>query len=173
MTQFDRFVSDLEQLGSVERNNRDAQDVTDAYTDLEARVRNKQSSEERLMSHLEKSTSLKDTLELERELTRVRGEVEQLQGQRNLLKNRTDLATVSLNLFERFAVHKTTEPPFLSLITLTFERSWNHLIAFGQFLLLIVVAVSPWAVALGSLVLPIWLVRRNHFSPPTPRNAAT
>jgi hypothetical protein len=161
LLQFDRFVEDVEKLGELERSTRDAQDVTEALTDLEARLRNKESSEKRLLSHLEKSAVLKDTLELERELSRVRGEVEQLQGQLNLLKNRTDLATVSLTISERPDFHPTTKPTFATLVSRTFDGSWNSLISFGQVLVLVIVGFSPWVAALSVLLIPGWVVRRS------------
>lgn len=164
LSEFDRFVSQVEKLGEIERNSRNAQDVTDAHTDLEGRLRNKQSSETRLLSHLEKSAQLKDTLELERELTRVRGEIEQLQGQMNLLNNKADLATVSLTLTERQEYIPPAPPvtaSFPTLVSRTFIESWNNLVACAQGVALITVALAPWAVAAAIILLPIWLIRRN------------
>ena len=158
---FDGFVAEIEKLGELERSSRDAQDVTEAYTDLEARLRNKESSEKRLLSHLDTSAQLKDTLELERELSRVRGEVEQLQGQLNLLKSRTDLATVSLSIYERRGFTPATNPTFSTMVSRTFDQSWKSLVLVGQGLVLAVVAMSPWVAALCVLLLPIWFVRRN------------
>lgn len=167
LAQFDGFVAELEQLGNLERNSRDAQDVTEAYADLEARLRNKQSSEARLLGHLEKSAALKDTLELERELSRVRGEVEQLQGQLNLLKSKTDLATVTVTLLERQiatppppAPPPPTPPTFGTQVARTFERSCQTLIAFTQVLTLIGVALAPWLVVAATFVTPVWLIGR-------------
>ena len=157
VSKFDRFVAELEKLGKVQRNSREAQDVTEAYADLDARLRNKQVSEQRLLSHLEKTGELKDTLECERELSRVRGEIEQLQGQFNLLKNKTDLATIVVTLNER---QLDTEPAFSSMIFLTFNGSLQTLRWVGQAAILIAVAFSPWATTAGILFVPVWIVRR-------------
>lgn len=160
LAQFEGFVVEIETLGELERNSRDAQDVTEAYTDLEARLRNKKSSEERLLSHLAKASELKDTLELEREISRVRGEVEQLQGQLNVLKNKSDLATVTVTLTERKGYVPPTKPTFGTLVSRTFFNSWQGLVTFGQALALIAVALFPWLVVLGIAWLIVWVFLR-------------
>ena len=160
LAEFDGFVNEVEKLGELERSSRDAQDVTEAYADLDARIRNKQSSEERLLTHLAKTAELKDTLELERELTRVRGEIEQLQGQLNLLKNKTDLATVTISLVERKGYIPPTKPTFLTQVQQTFDGSLQLLIEFGQKLALIAVAFSPWLAVAVIIALPCYVVLR-------------
>jgi len=160
--QFDQFIGNVERLGELERSSRDAQDVTEAYADLEARLRNKQASEQRLLSHLEKSAELKDTLELERELSRVRGEIEQIQGQLNVLKNKTDLATVTITLIERLNYQPETKATFGTQITRTFGKSIELLQTCAQGFILAVVALAPWTIVALIAVLPIvWVARRN------------
>lgn len=159
--EFDRLMADLEQLGDLQRSSRDAQDVTEAYTDLEARLRNKQSSEQRLLSHLEKTGELKDTLEVERELSRVRGEVEQLQGQLNLLKNKTDLATIIITLQERLGYTPATTPNFTTQASRTFDGSWQAFRAFLRFLALLLVATVPWLCVAVPILGAIWFWKRR------------
>jgi hypothetical protein len=158
----DHFLAQVAELGTVERNTRDAKDITESFTDLEARLRNKEASEKRLLAHMEQSTKLMDTLEFEREITRVRGEIEQMQGHLNLLKNKSDLATVAVSLSQRPDI----TPPvvavgFPTLIDRTFRTSINGLISCGQILTLMIVALSPWALTLGVILAPLWLIRRR------------
>ena len=161
LAQFDGFVAEVEKLGELERNSRDSQDVTEAYADLEARLKNKQASEARLLSHLERSAVLKDTLELERELSRVRGEIEQVQGQLNVLKNKSDLATVTLTLIERQGYTPPLKPTFVARVLRTYDHSWQSLVACGQALALFGVAISPWLVAAAVVAIPAWLFTRQ------------
>lgn len=162
LAQFDPFLAELEKLGDVERHSRDAQDVTEAFADLDARLRNKQASEQRLLSHLEKSAALKDTLELEREISRVRQEVEQMQGQLNLLKNKADLATISVVITQR---HVVTPPmaqgPFATKIVNTFRDSCRILFTFSQGVALVIAALIPWAVVASLLTFIVWLIRKK------------
>ncbi|HEY3244715.1 MAG TPA: DUF4349 domain-containing protein, partial [Phycisphaerae bacterium] len=82
--QFEALFAALKTIGRVEAENVKAADVTAEYVDLEARIHTAQISEERLQD-LVKNKSIVDKisslLEVERELARVRGEIEKMQGQ--------------------------------------------------------------------------------------------
>jgi len=86
----------------IERESRDSDDVTDDFTDLEARLRTKRAYEEELLELLEtRQEATGDTeaiLEVYRELTRIRGEIEQIQGRMNSMSNLAAMATIHLVL---------------------------------------------------------------------------
>ncbi|MYD95585.1 MAG: DUF4349 domain-containing protein [Chloroflexi bacterium] len=98
-------------------------DVTADFTDLEARLRTAQATEQQLLDILATARTVSDTLEVQRELLEVRSRIEVLQGQLNLLANQTDLATITVQLhpapdlrIERFSpegyvMHGSTELP--------------------------------------------------------------
>ena len=161
--QFDNFMTDVEQLGELQRSSRDAQDVTEAYTDLDARLRNMQASEQRLLGHLERTGDLKDTLEVERELSRVRGEVERLQGQLNVLKDKTTLATVIVTLQERLGYTPTSTPTFAIQVTRTFHGSLQALGTLSRFIALFVVGALPWICVAAPVLGLAWVWRRRVF----------
>lgn len=75
-----------------------ARDVTEEYTDLDARLRNLQAAETQLLTFLEKAEAVDDLLKVEKRLAEVRQEIEQLQGRVNVLENRIALATIHLLL---------------------------------------------------------------------------
>jgi hypothetical protein len=153
---FDDFVRGVSKLGEVRTSHLGSQDVTEEYFDLEARIRNKQEEEKRLLKHLTDSTGkLEDILKVESELSRVRGEVEQMQGRLRFLANRADLSTVTITATE-LKDYRPPEPVTLAAqVHTTFFRSLNALIAFGASLLLVVVALVPWLPVLivGAFVL--------------------
>lgn len=86
----------------VERESRSGQDVTEEFTDLDAQLRTRQAYEQELLELLkarrEATGKTEDILEVYRELTRVRGEIEQIQGRMNYLSNLSAMATVRVNL---------------------------------------------------------------------------
>jgi Domain of unknown function (DUF4349) len=158
---FDSFVSAVGKLGEVRTNHVGTQDVTEAFADLEARIRNKQAEEKRLLKHLADSTGkLEDILNVERELSRVRGEVEQMQGRLRFLANRADLSTVTITATE----WKDYTPPapmtFQAQISHSFFHSLDALVMFGKNVLLLLVALIPWTplIVIGLFVL-LWLIR--------------
>ena len=109
---FDTLDS-IKRLGEVWAENAGSEDVTERFIDLEARLRSAQREEESLLSLLERADTVSNILTIERELFRVRSELERMQGQINYLSRRVDLATISVALFppeERLA-----DPPYGSL----------------------------------------------------------
>jgi prepilin-type N-terminal cleavage/methylation domain-containing protein len=160
---FDAFVGAVSRLGEVRQSHVNSQDVTEEYVDLGARLRNKQEEEKRLLKHLSDSTGkLEDILSVERELSRVRGEVEQMQGRLQFLSNRAALSTVTIEAMEwkdYMAPVPTTLP---AQVGHTFFNSLDALSTFGRALLLLLVALVPWLpfIVLG-LLLVRWLIRQG------------
>lgn len=87
-------------LGEVKRDEVGGQDVTEEYMDLEKRIANKQVQEERLRELFKRTGKIADLLEVERELARVRGEIEQYQGRLRYLKDQVQFSTITIYLYE-------------------------------------------------------------------------
>ena len=96
--QFFSAISRIEALGVVQSRNLGAEDVSAQFIDLEARLRSSLGEEESLLGLLERTQSVAEVLAIERELFRVRAEIERAQGQLNYLERRVDLATIDLTL---------------------------------------------------------------------------
>jgi Domain of unknown function (DUF4349)/Putative zinc-finger len=101
--QLDGFLSDVRKLGHVEEETRSNEEVSDQYVDLQARLKSARATEQRLVELLGTRTGkLEDVLEAERELARIRGEIESMQGQSTILVHRVNYATVQVNLSEEY-----------------------------------------------------------------------
>jgi hypothetical protein len=72
------------------------EDVTENLIDLAARLRSEQDKEASFIELLERANSVADVLSVERELSRVRTEIERLQGQLGFIQRRVDLATITV-----------------------------------------------------------------------------
>ncbi|MFQ5975261.1 MAG: DUF4349 domain-containing protein [Candidatus Hydrothermarchaeales archaeon] len=96
----DVAVKEITALGEVKSKRTSGRDVTEEYVDIEARLRNLNREEERLLEILDKAGEVKDLLEVERELARVRGEIERLTGRKRLLDDRIDYSTITVELRE-------------------------------------------------------------------------
>ncbi|MDQ5951981.1 MAG: hypothetical protein QG626_108 [Patescibacteria group bacterium] len=93
----------------VNRESINGQDVTEQYTDLEARLRAAKAEEEQYLTILEKAETVQDILSVQSYLQNVRYEIESLQGQIDSLGNQTDYSTISVTLEEEVRVQVPTE----------------------------------------------------------------
>lgn len=103
----DRLEEALKRLADlavdVRSENIDRQDVTDQYSDIEAQLRNLQATENELRELLAEvrarpNATPEDILAVHRSLTEIRGQIEQLQGRKNLLDNQIAFSTVTVTL---------------------------------------------------------------------------
>jgi hypothetical protein len=101
----ERYQAVLEQLRNlalrVERENSSSQDVTEEFTDLQARKTNLEFTEAALQELLEerqRTGSTSDILEVYRELTNIRGQIEQIEGRLRYLANQSALSTLTIEL---------------------------------------------------------------------------
>lgn len=98
---FASVVAQLGEVGRVVRRSIHGQDVTEEFVDLEARVRNLERHEQRLLTFMDRATKVSELLAIEQELARVRGEIEGLTGRIRFLSNQTDLATVEVGVRQK------------------------------------------------------------------------
>jgi hypothetical protein len=87
-------------LGSVTSQSSDESDVTQKHIDLSAHLANAQAEETRLRALLARAGTVSDLLQVERELSRVQGDVESMQAQLAYLNDQIQMATVKLSLHE-------------------------------------------------------------------------
>jgi DNA-binding FrmR family transcriptional regulator len=85
-------------LGSEESRSIASQDVTEQYIDTEARLKNAIALRDRLKALLGQAKGVKDILEIEKELTRVQGDIDSMEGRLKKLKGQVDLAQIDLTL---------------------------------------------------------------------------
>ncbi len=97
---FEEAMKRIEKLGKVLSKEANAQDVTEEFVDLEARLRNFRRMEERLLALLSRAGKVRELLEVEKELGRVRGEIERIEGRLRYLKHRVEFATLTVELIE-------------------------------------------------------------------------
>jgi hypothetical protein len=84
---------------NVDSQTSNAQDVTDQYTDLQARLRSAQAVEARYLDLLNRANTIDDILKVQDRLAPVRTEIEQIQGQINVMDNLSANATIKVHLY--------------------------------------------------------------------------
>lgn len=146
------------ELGSVLSENVSSRDVTEEYFDISARSKNAKKLERRLLELASSETkNVKDVLEVERELGRVREEIEVLDGKLKLFDDQvaSSRLTVELTTRDKFASGEPSS--FSGQVSRTFSASIGAMLTLGRGLLLVATALAPW---LPLLLLGAYLLYR-------------
>jgi hypothetical protein len=107
---FETSMADIKALAKVvSYESATGQDVTEQYTDLEARLRNARAQEETYLAILVKADTVEDILMVQERLGSIRGVIESLEGRIKYLENQTALATISISLEEEPVVRAPTK----------------------------------------------------------------
>ena len=67
------------------------EDVTEEFIDIEARLKAKRALEQQFVEIMKRANSVNDALNVERQLSDVRGEIEKIEGRKRFLENRARL----------------------------------------------------------------------------------
>jgi hypothetical protein len=97
---FEPFINGIsEGVSFFDQNEVKRQDVSEEFVDLEARLKAKRELEKRYLELLKEAKNVKEMLEIERELSHIREEIEAKQGRLNFLQNRVSMSTISLEFY--------------------------------------------------------------------------
>ena len=152
---FDEAFARLRQLAvAVPYETTTAEDVTEEYVDLEARLDNLLATEAQYLALMEKAENVEDMLKVQRELSNVRGQIEQIQGRMQYLERTSEMALIEVTLEET----KPLAGPWSA--SAAFQSAVRGLTTFGRGLatVLIWLGIFCWA---WVPPLVIWLRRRR------------
>jgi len=153
-------LASVRRIGRVNNENSTAEDITEGYVDLEARLKNARSSESRLLELNRKASKLTDVLEVEKEVTRVRGDIEALEAKKKNWDLLTEMVTIEVNM------HEASDglPSFnriWSLIKNGFGSAIEGLIDSLAFLIIFLGAVLPWVAVFGPIAYVVTRYRKK------------
>jgi len=163
----DRFedgLGGLAALGKLESVNVNAEDVGEEFTDVTARMTNARRLETRLIELLATRTGkLKDVLDVEQALARVREEIERYEGRLRYLRAHAAMSTLTIYVHEPLPV---VGHPGSNVIAEAFKQAWRNFVALVAACIRSLGVVIP----LGVLVAVAW-VSAKRFLPLLPRSA--
>lgn len=138
---FDEALSALSPIGKLESTNVNAEDVGEEYVDVSAQVANGRRLEARLIELLATRTGkLSDVLAVERELARVRGEIDRQEGRLRYLRTHSAMSTLSVTVHEPLPI--IGQKGSGGVIAESFRQAWRNFVSF----------VAAFIAALGTLV---------------------
>jgi len=143
-------------LGELRDSRSDSKDVSEEYFDLDARIKNKQKQEARLLELLSDATGkLEEVLRVERELARVREEIERMQGRMRVLNNLTSLTTIELTVEEIKGYVPEKAPTYSTRVRRAWDGSLNALVSAAASVSIALVALAPW---IGVFLVPVIVI---------------
>ncbi|MFE6851657.1 DUF4349 domain-containing protein [Streptomyces sp. NPDC057674] len=152
---YDSVLTALAGTGKLLARKADAKDVTEQVVDVESRIATQRASVARVRALMERAEKLTDVVTLEGELSRRQADLESLLAQQSSLRDRTSLATITLELSQKEKPRAEEDeddgrPGFGDALS----GGWNALVGAVSWAVVVLAALAPWlAVALiGYLV---------------------
>jgi len=155
-------VAELKALGRVENEAQNGEEVTQQHADLLARLKNSRETELRLQDVLRTRTGkVKDILEVEEEIARVRGEIEQMEAEQQTLEHRVNFATIDLKLAEEYKAQLSSPAPSVGMQLRNstvngFRNAWESLLGIVLFLTESGPTVLLWLLILAFPARLVW-----------------
>ncbi len=148
---FDAFVSGLKDLGELQNQSINAQDVTAQWVDVEARLGAKREVEARYLEIVKQAKTVTEVLEVERELGNVRAEIESMEAQMKSLRDQVAMSTLTITCTKPQARTDSFTPH----VGVALNEGWNNLLRF------FVGVLHIWPFVLLSGALAWWWARRR------------
>lgn len=132
------------------------QDVTEQYADLQVQVKNKKAEEESFVKILDRAGKIEDVLAVTQQISRVRGEIERLEGRIRFMDSQTDMSTITVSLSEDIEIAPISNDwrPW-QIVKKSFSELIDSMQGFVDGLIRFVIVTVP---SLAIFLLIIWIV---------------
>lgn len=173
---YDGLLTRLAALGKLMDRKVSVEDVTGQVVDVESRIKSQQASVARVRKLMDQAGTLSDVVSLESELSTREADLEALQAQQTSLREKTNLATVTLRLVEPPVKAAAPKPPkkkhhdgFWTTIGHALGDGWHAFYVAVRGVLVVVSAALPFLVVLLAGLIGYRLARRRwpRATPPT------
>jgi hypothetical protein len=128
-TEFDKFLEEVlvnANISKLTNKTIRVNDVTSEYIDVETRLKVKKETEAHYLELLKQAHNLTETMELEKQLSDIRAEIESTEGRMKYLANQVDYSTVHISFTDR----KGVTVRFFSEIKSAFKGGWQVFLRF-------------------------------------------
>ena len=159
---FDEAMDRLADLAvTVYSSNESAQDVTEEYVDLEARLESLDAARQRLLVIMEEARNTEDLLQAEQQLTQREAEIESIKGRMQYLEQSAALSSIWIEL-QPYILNQPVGDDWRPAETTrrAVDTLLDALRSFGDFAIFFAIAVLPWLAAIGLVILAIVLLIR-------------
>jgi len=154
---FDASITALRKVGTAKSVTVSAQDVTSQFIDLHARLKILVGRRRVLQGLYAKATSIEQSLRVLTALNQTQQNIEQIQGELNVIDARTTESTIRVSLREAGVPSVTTQTP---VHTPSIGNAWDHAVAGFVGMIAAIVIGLGYLVPVAGLALLIWFVVR-------------
>ena len=150
----EKAIADVEKLGKVLKTGNGSSDITQYYSDLNTELENYKATRERMLDLLTKTGTLSETLEVERELSRLQYEINRLESTLKNTQNQVDYSYYSVQLVEVEGIESGLLPVgenFFTRIKEGLISSTNSILKFSVSAIVFIISIIPVLVVLAIL----------------------
>lgn len=165
---FDATLKRLRDLGEVKHESLSGEDVTEEFVDLESRLRHWRAQEAVFLDLMTRAETVSETIEVQRQLSTVQQNIEQIEGRKRFLEDRTELSTVTLTLRTAGAVAPEPGADAGPSLSEAWDKAWDAGIEVVGGTLIVLGALVPLAAILAIPALLIAAAMRRRRGPAAP-----
>jgi Domain of unknown function (DUF4349) len=152
---FDVFLQSISKgVSYFDQKDISTEDVTEQYIDLDSRLKTKQKLEERYIEILKKATKISEILEIEKQISAIREEIESKQGQLKYLESRVSESRISIEFYKPIAEKQSIKISYGSKILTAIQSGFFELSG----LFIWIISVWPFLILFG--VIAFYIRRR-------------
>lgn len=149
---FDSILSQISKnVVKFDTKNIQISDVTEEFLDVESRLKNKKQLEIKYLDILKRANSVQEILEVEKELGKIREEIESTEGRLKYLENQVAFSTLNISFYK---IEESESTSFVKRVSNGFSNGFENLKSFFIGLLQI------WPFIIVFVVIVFWLKKR-------------
>ncbi|KRD11427.1 hypothetical protein ASE21_06895 [Flavobacterium sp. Root901] len=152
---FDNFINTISKgVSYFERKEITAEDVTEQYIDLTTRLKTKRKLEERYLQILQKAVKISEILEIEKQISIIREEIEAKEGQLKYLESRVSESTVTIEFYKNLPEQEAVQLSYGSKVWTAVKSGFFSLSSF------FISIISVWPFVIIFCVLAYFIRKR-------------
>lgn len=159
---FEKSFAEIKTVASlVLSESTSGQDVTQEYVDLQGQLKNKQAEEQQFVEIMKQAQKIQDILDVTRQLSRVRGEIERLQGQLKFMDSQTDMSTISISLSEDQDITVVDSWRPWQVVKGSVNALFKNIQGSVNFIIKLVIVVLPIFIIWGLIIWAVYLIGKK------------
>lgn len=158
---FSDFLDSVGKVGRIVSRSVKGEDISQEYLDTQARLGTLETERSRLVKLLSEASKMSDILAIEDKLTGIETSIEEYTGELKKWNSLVDLSTVNISLTETKKGTAAKTDSFFGTAAYVFRQSVGALAATVKTICYVIIAIVPFAAAIGILCLIMFLILRR------------